>query len=113
MQYDLEERTAKFAEDIVDLCKRVPKDSVTTPIISQLVRSGTSVGANYCEANGASSRKDFMNKIFICKKESKETKFWLRILAKACDKFKVECEKLWKEVQELTLIFSKIASKSK
>ena len=108
-KYDLEERTAKFAEKIIELCGKAPKTVVTVPIISQLVRSGTSIGANYCEANGASSKKDFKNKIFICKKESKETKYWLRMLARAVEELKEECRELWQEAQEFTLIFSKIA----
>lgn len=111
-KFDLEDRTAKFAERIVELCKKCPKNSVTIPILDQLIRAGTSVGANYCEANGASSKKDFKNKIFICKKESKETKYWLRILAKALDDTGLvqECRNLWQEVQEFTLIFSKVAA---
>ena len=60
--YDLEERTAMFAENIIVLAKNIPKNTVTMPIISQLVRAGTSVGANYCEAIGASSKKDFRNR---------------------------------------------------
>ena len=112
-KYDLEERTTGFAEKIIELCKKAPKNVVTIPIISQLVRSGTSIGANYCEANGASSKKDFKNKIFICKKEAKETKYWLRMLAKASVELKEECMVLWKEAQEYTLIFSKIASSTK
>ena len=112
MKYDLEERTAKFGERIIDLCKRIPKNTVNNPIISQLVRAGTSIGANYSEANGASSRKDFANKIFICKKEAIETKYWLRMLAKTDENFRSECQILWKETQELTLIFSKIAKSS-
>lgn len=72
--YDLEERTARFGEDIIDLCKTIEQNVITKPIISQLVRSSTSIGANYMEANGASSKKDFTNKIFICKKEIMETK---------------------------------------
>lgn len=108
-KYDLEERTAKFGEDIIELCKKAPKNVVTNPIINQLVRAGTSVGSNYCEANGASSKKDFRNKIFTCKKESKESKYWLRMLAKAVPELKIECRRLWQEAQELTLIFSKIA----
>src|SRR3989338_11599696 len=112
-KYDLEERTAIFAENIVELCKKCSKNTVTIPIIDQLVRCGTSIGANYYEANGASSKKDFNNKIFICKKESKETKYWLRMLGKAVDGLKEECLTLWKEAQEYTLIFSKIASSSK
>lgn len=66
--FDLEERTARFSERIIELCKQCPKNTVTIPIVDQLLRCGTSIGANYCEANGASSRKDFKNKIFICKK---------------------------------------------
>ncbi|MBI1982018.1 MAG: four helix bundle protein [Candidatus Levybacteria bacterium] len=112
-KYDLEERTAEFGEKVIELCKKAPKNAVTIPIIDQLIRSGTSIGANYCEANGASSRKDFNNKIFICKKESKETKYWLRLLAKAVEELKEECRKLWQEAQEFTLIFSKIAKSTK
>ena len=112
-KYDLEERTALFAENIIELCKRTLKNEVTRPIIDQLVRSGTSIGANYCEANGASSKKDFRNKIFICKKEAKETMYWLRMLAKAAEEMKEESRKCWQEAHELTLIFSKIASNTK
>jgi len=112
-KYDLEERTAKFAEEIIELTKTVPKNTITIPIINQLIRSGTSIGANYMEANGASSKKDFKNKIHICKKEAMETKYWLRMLAKAFPEYQERCRKLWKEVQQLTLIFSKIASSSK
>lgn len=113
MKYDLEERTAKFAENIIELCKKVPKNTITIPIVGQLVRSGTSIGANYMEANGASSKKDFRNKVFICKKEARETKYWLRMLAKADENFAKECRVFWKEAHELTLIFSKIANSSK
>ncbi len=110
--YDLEERTALFAERVIELCKSVQRDTITIPIISQLIRSATSIGANYCEANGASSRKDFRNKIYICKKEAKETKYWLRMLAHAVDSKKEDCRTLWQEAQEFTLIFSKIAVSS-
>ena len=79
-KYDLEERTAKFGESIIYFCRSIKEDTVNRPLISQLVRSGTSIGANYMEANGASSRKDFKNKIFICKKETQETKHWLRMI---------------------------------
>jgi len=112
MEYPLEERTAKFAEDIIVLCKKVKKTSLNLPILEQLIRSATSVGANYMEANGASSKKDFRNKIFICKKESMETKYWLRILAKSENTIIDECRKLWNEVHQLTLIFSKICKTS-
>ena len=112
MKYDLEERTQKFGENIIELAKELPRSIITVPIISQLIRAGTSIGANYCEATGASSKKDFRNKIFICKKESQETKHWLRMIVKAVPEIRDEAKKLWKEAQELTLIFNKINSKS-
>jgi four helix bundle protein len=77
IKYDLEERTAKFGESIIDLAKSLYRNLVNDPLINQIVRSGTSVGANYAEADGASTKKDFRDKISICKKESKETKHWL------------------------------------
>ena len=112
-KYNLEERTAIFSERIIDLCKKAPKDIIIIPIINQLIRAGTSIGANYREANGASSRKDFKNKIFICKKESKETKYWLRILARSVKELTNECRELWIEAQEFTMMFSKIAVNTK
>ena len=111
--YDLEERTAKFGENIIDLCKFIKQDLITKPIISQIIRSATSIGANYMEANGASSKKDFRNKIFICKKEAQETKHWLRMLGKCISEKEKEIEiikGLWQEAQELTMIFQKITS---
>lgn len=109
-KYNLEERTAKFGEMIIDLCKKAPRTIVTIPVIDQLIRAGTSIGANYCEANGASSKKDFKNKIYICKKESKECKYWLRMLARADKILTSECRELWQEAQEFTMIFSKAAA---
>ncbi len=106
--YNLEKRTANFSIEVITFLKVLNRDVINTPIISQLVRSVTSIGANYCEANGASSKRDFKNKIFICKKESKETKYWLEIIARSNSEHKEVCRKLWKEAQELTLIFSKI-----
>lgn len=108
--YDLEERTAKFGENIIDFCRNIKQDSITSQILNQLVRSGTSIGANYMEANAASSKKDFRNKIFICRKESQETKHWLRMLARCQPDKKDTVRKLWQESQELTLIFGKITS---
>lgn len=109
-KYDLEERTAKFGENVIDFYKGIKQDAITKPLISQLIRSATSIGANYMEANSASSKKDFRNKIFICKKESQETKHWLRMLAKYLPKLKDDIRKLWQEAQELTLIFQKITT---
>jgi len=109
-KYNLEERTAKFGENIIRFCKNIKQDVITKPLISQLIRSGTSVGANYMEANSASSKKDFTNKIFICKKEAQETKHWLRMMAECLSNHKEEIKNLWREAQELTMIFQKITS---
>ncbi len=106
--YNLEERTAKFGENVIRFCKSVEQNVITKPIINQLVRSGTSIGANYMEANAASSRKDFQNKIFICKKEAQETKHWFRMIAECSPEKKEEIRNLWRESQELTMIFQKI-----
>ena len=108
-KYDLPERTTKFGVSIIRFCKLLKRDPVSNPIISQLVRAGTSVGANYAEANNASSKKDFRNKIFLCKKESQETKYWLQMIGE----YTLENEELGKlgqENQELLMIFQKICS---
>ena len=110
MNYDLEERTKVFSKDIIDLLIKVRKNEINRNLISQLARSATSVGANYCEANGASSRKDFKNKIYICKKEIQETKYWIEMVAKSNPEEKEKLRILWKEAHELTLIFNKISS---
>ena len=81
--YDLEERTARFGEEIIEFCQKMPKNMITMPLINQLIRSGTSIGSNYCEADCAESKKDFEHKLGICKKEAKESKHWLRMMLKA------------------------------
>lgn len=110
MEYDLEDRTIKFSENIIEMVKKLKSNVINKSIINQLIRSATSVGANYCEANGASSKKDFKNKIHICKKEVKETKYWLQLMAKTNPEIKEKLRILWQEAQELTLIFSKITA---
>jgi len=109
-KYDLEERTVKFGEDVIDFMKELPKNEITRPLIRQAVRSGTGIGANYVEANQASSKKDFRNKIYIAKKEASETMYWLRIIVKSCPDYKESARKLWQEAKEFTLIFSKITT---
>ena len=110
-KFDLDERTAVFAEKIIDFTKTLPKDIRFSSIITQLIRSATSVGANYCEADDAHSRKDFFHKISICKKESRETKYWLRMIAKTFPNFADDSRALWREAQELNLIFAAIAKR--
>src|SRR3989344_4237748 len=111
--YDLEDRTAKFGEDVIKFCKKVPKTPITTPLITQLVRCGTSVGANYCEADDAESKNDFRHKIGICKKESREAKHFLRMIATASPEMAERARKLWSEAKELNLIFNSIYKKIK
>ena len=110
-KYDLEERCAVFAENVIELVKAKPATHINRPIISQLIRSSSSIGANYCEADGAESKKDFRHKIAICKKESRETRYWLRLLAKTNPDAKEKCRVLWQEAHEFLLIFSAILRK--
>jgi four helix bundle protein len=107
-RFDLEERTARFGEAIIAFAKRVPANLVTQPLIPQLVDSGTSVGANYCEADDAGTKKEFKYRISLCKRESRESKHWLRMLAAAVPDMKEEARTLWREAKELNLIFSAI-----
>ena len=111
--YLLEQRTTIFAENILSLVKKIVPTLSNQPIISQLVRSATSIGANYHEANNAISKKDFRNKIYIFQKEANETKYWLRLLAKTNPELINECRKFWQEAKEFTLIFSKANSTMK
>ncbi|MDT8390924.1 MAG: four helix bundle protein [Lentisphaeria bacterium] len=106
--YDLEERTAQFGENIIDFLKKVPVNSITQRLIDQLSGAGTSVGANYCEADDAPSKKAFKNSISTCKREAREAKFFLRMIARAAPELKNEARPLWQEAKELHLIFAKI-----
>ena len=106
--YDLEERTALFGEAIVRFGLTIPRGPVTNRLIDQLVGAGTSVGANYCEADDAYSRNEFRKNIGICKKEARETKFQLRMVVTAVPQLKPEARKVWQEAKELHLIFAAI-----
>ena len=112
-KYDLEERTAKFGEDVIRFCQKMPKNEITRPVITQLVKCGTSIGANYCEADDAESSQDFKHKIGICKKESREAKHFLRMSVGAVLELRGEAKKLWLEARELNLIFNSIYRKIK
>lgn len=106
--YDLEERTALFGEDVIEFLKKVPVNDITKRLISQLAGAGTSVGANYCEADDAPSKKSFRNSISTCKREARESKFFIRMIAKAVPELKEDAKPLWQEAKELHLIFAKI-----
>jgi four helix bundle protein len=107
-RFDLEERTARFGETVIQFAKRVGISPITEPLIKQLVRSATSIGANYCEADDAGSKKEFRYRISVCKRESRETKHWLRMLAAGAPDFKTDARALWQEAKELRLIFAAI-----
>jgi four helix bundle protein len=109
--FDLEERTAKFGEAIIRFCKKVPRRPDNDRLISQLVGCGTSVGANYCEANEGVSKKDFKNTVGRCVKEAKETKFFLRMMAASEPALADEARKLYCEAKELHLIFASMYRK--
>jgi len=113
INYDLEERTRKFGENVIAFAQKVPKNHITVTLITQLIKAGTSIGANYCEADSAESRKDFEHKLGICRKEAKETKYWLDMIIKANPELKEPARNLWQEAHELLLIFTVIIRKSK
>ncbi len=98
---------------MVKISLKLPKNEVSRPLILQFEKSGTSIGANYCEANNGESKNDFKHKIGICKKESRETMYWLSLLAEALPNYGNELKLLWKEAKELTLIFGAIIKSSK
>jgi four helix bundle protein len=106
--YDLEERTALFGEDVIAFLKKVPVSEITRRLIDQLVGAGTSVGANYCEADDAPSNKAFRNSVSTCKREAREAKFFIRMIVKAVPELREEAKPLWQEAKELHLIFAKI-----
>jgi len=109
--FDLEERTAAFGESAIALAKSASMGPVTMPIVNQLVRATTSVGANYCEADNAGSKRDFRHKISLCQKEARESMHWMRMLAAACPELKDGARTLWQEAKELNLIFAAILRK--
>ena len=111
--YDLSERTARFGENVIRFAKTLPLNPVNNRPIDQFVGAGTSIGANYCEADDSISPKDFKHRISICRKEAKETRFWLRMLATAEPSGRDQARVLWREATELNLIFGAIWRKVK
>ena len=109
--FDLEERTAIFGEKIVRFSKKIPRDPTNNRLIDQLVGAGTSIGANYCEANDCVSQKDFRYTIKRCLKESKETRFFLRVVAASEPALAAEARDLYREASELVRIFASMCRK--
>lgn len=111
-QYDLEERTKTFAKRVRDFVAKLPKNTATFEDGKQVVRSSGSVGANYIEANEALSKKDFLMRIKICRKEAKESAFWLDLFKTGNSTEEDLRLKLTQEATELMKIFGAILKKS-
>ena len=112
-QYDLEERTLEFGKRIIHLSKALPKNTINFKLIDPIIRSGTSIGANYREANETETKKDFRYRIRVCRKEGKETIYWLNLIIEANLAFKERIEPLLQETTELVKIFAAILEKAK
>jgi four helix bundle protein len=112
-QYDLEDRTLRFAKIVREFVKKIPKTPANFEDISQLIRSSGSVGANYIEANESLSKKDFVMRIKISRKEAKESRFWLNLIDTGVNKEIEESRiELMNEATELMNIFGSIIRKS-
>ena len=111
-QYDLEERTLEFSKRVIKFCKGLPRTVINEEVGKQLIRASTSVGANYIEANESLSKKDFLMRIKICRKEAKETGYWLKLVETNNLGVKDEQGLLLKESIELMKIFGSILTKS-
>ncbi len=109
--FDLEDRTLIFAKRVIRLCKEIPPSIVNSKLIDQLIRSYGSVGANYREANDSTGKKDFLFRLRISRKESKETVFWLELIIEANDSFRSKTEILIDECTQIRNILSTIISK--
>lgn len=107
-QQEFENRTISFSVAVIKKCGNYSKDLVLRSLIDQIIRSSTSIGANYAEANNTSSKQDFRSKIFIAKKEAAETRYWLRILSELLPN--EDFVELEQEAKELNLILQKIVS---
>ncbi|HYK09077.1 MAG TPA: four helix bundle protein [Candidatus Eisenbacteria bacterium] len=111
-KFDLEERTLQFSKDLLFVLKKIPKTSINIPLINQVIRSGTAIGANYIEANDSLGTKDFVMRTKIARKEAKETLYWLNLLLNVNEEFMDEINKLLKECVELKNILSAIIKNS-
>jgi four helix bundle protein len=107
-EFDLAERTARFGEEIIRMARSIQRDHITAPLVNQLVRSATSIGANYVEADEAGSKKEFRYRISVCRREARETQYWLRMLVAANAPLKDAAREHWSEARELVLILEAI-----
>jgi four helix bundle protein len=110
--FDLAERSAAYGEAVIRFVRSIRRDAVTMPLISQLVRAATSICANYVEADEAGSKKEFRYRISVCRREARETQYWLRMMVAANEDAKEPARELWQEARELVLILESIHRKS-
>jgi len=111
--YDLEDRTLKFAKQVREFVKKLPKTLANVEYGKQLIRSSGSVGANYIEANESFSKKDFVMRTKICRKEAKESRYWLKLVETNPNILEGERNNLIKEATELMKIFGSMIEKTK
>jgi len=111
-KYDLEDRTLEFPKGIIRLCKKLPKDVINLKLIDQLIRASGSVGANYIETSESLSKKDFVYRIRITRKECKESTYWLELMKETNVNFEKEICSYIQESRELRNIFTAILNKS-
>lgn len=111
-KYDLEDRMLTFSKNLLAFLKKLPDNTVNFKLVDQCTRAGTSIGANYCEANEVDTKKDFQYRIGICRKESKETAYWLKIISEVNDNIEDEINLLLQESKEFIKIFSSMTSKN-
>ena len=111
-KFDLIDRVEALGKSVINFAKAIPKNNITLPLIAQFVRSGTSIGANYAEADNAESRNDFVHKLGIAKKEAKETCFWLKMIVEACPNLREKALILYQESKEINLILNAMINKT-
>ena len=111
--YDLEDRTLEFSKRLIRICKELPKNTINFKLVDQIIRSGTSMGSNYREANETETKKDFQFRMRLCRKEGKETIYWFNLIIEANPEFREKIIILLQETTELVKIFASILEKTK
>ncbi len=111
--YDLEDRTLEYGKRIIRMVKSLPKNNINFKLADQIIRSGTSLGANYREANETETKKDFQFRLRICRKEAKETIYWIKLIIEANPELSQRIQSLLSETFELLKIFASILEKCK
>ncbi|PIU02190.1 four helix bundle protein [Candidatus Shapirobacteria bacterium CG09_land_8_20_14_0_10_49_15] len=112
-KFDLEQRCKDFFAKVIKLCKKIPINAITKRQVEQLIGAAGSIGANWFEASESESKKDFVHKVKISRKEAKESQLWLYGLGESCDQLEDECHDLIAEAREFVYIFTSMINKIK